>query len=270
MGGTWTRLGSHGDSGGYTQNWYNRGPGSSCPISTQVFADETGWTFNGLDIETAYDVSFLSGNDEVLFRFFFSATSGYPSGYGVDGVMIEDFEIQVEGVVPVTITDFSGVAKENSNQLFWNVEQAFNFDHYSLEKSLDGKSFLEMDRISGSEQKVSYTAMDYNPSTLTYYRLKMIDLDGAFQFSDIISINNDKKQITRPQFFPNPYISGQLFLENVEDIDIIDIIDASGKIVLRSKANTHSIDIQDLSLGVYVIRFFAEGKLIESSKLVRI
>ncbi len=270
MGNTWTRLGSHGDSGGYTQNWYNRGPGSSCPISTQVFADETGWTFNGLDIETSYDVSFLSGNDEVIFRFFFAAVSGYSSGYEVDGVMIDNFEIEVEGVVPVTITDFNGLAKGTSNELNWQTEQAINFDHFVVERSNDGRSFIEMVQVNGKEGMASYNTTDNNPYILTYYRLKMMDRDGSYTYSDIISILNERDKISKPQFFPNPNISGKLFLKDVDDVQRIDIVDATGKVVFQSVVKTKTIDINDLAIGVYMIRFFAEGKLIESSKLVRI
>lgn len=269
MGASWTRLGSHGDDGGFTQNWYNRGPSSACPLATQVFADETGWTFNGNDIAVAYDVSFLSGNYEVVFRFYFAAADGYSAGYDVDGVMIDDFEIEIEGVVPVTLTEFSGVAKEDFNELSWHVEQAINFDHFSIEKSEDGQRFDEFERMSGRDSAGKYATIDYNPLPLTYYRIKMVDLDGSFKYSKVISITNEKKN-QDPKVYPNPVVAGEIFIGNSEGVDELEILDISGKVIFRTSKLNDAIDVSPFESGVYLLRFIANGKITHSSKLVRI
>ena len=270
MGANWTRLGSEGDTGSNIQNWYNRGPNSSCPLATQVFADQTGWTFNGSDVETSYDVSFLSGNDEVIFRFYFSAYAGYPSGYAVDGVMIDDFEIIVEGVVPVKLSSFDGETKSDYNQLNWEMEEAINFDYFQVEKSEDGVQFYNLEKVFGIDGVNKYTAQDHNPSTLNYYRLKMVDLDGSYDYSKIISLGSRREEGNMPQFFPNPLVQDQLYLRNITDIDKVEIINPNGKMVVSREPMMDYLDTSSLAAGIYIIQFIKDGKVIQSDKLIRI
>ncbi|MEO9872976.1 LamG-like jellyroll fold domain-containing protein [Ekhidna sp.] len=86
----WTRLGD--DTSG--TNWYERGPNSMFSMETDVIFDRYGFSNFYTDQNTEYDVSFLSGNGTVAFRFVLYAAAGYSAaGYQVDGFMVDDFEI---------------------------------------------------------------------------------------------------------------------------------------------------------------------------------
>ncbi len=91
-GANWTRLGENDDSDG--TNWYERGPGSTFSLETDVIHDRIGFSNIYSNEITDYDVSFLSGNSTVAFRFYMAVNAGYNStGYQVDGFMIDDFAI---------------------------------------------------------------------------------------------------------------------------------------------------------------------------------
>lgn len=89
-GSNWTRLGLDDGSG---TNWYDKGNNSANSLETNVIHDRTGFNDNYTNEATSYDVSFLSGNATVAFRFVFYVNAGYSGGYTRDGFMIDDFEI---------------------------------------------------------------------------------------------------------------------------------------------------------------------------------
>ncbi|MEO9484872.1 MAG: LamG-like jellyroll fold domain-containing protein [Ekhidna sp.] len=89
-GGNWTRLGTDDGSG---TNWYDKGINSGNSLETNVIHDRTGFNDNYSNEATSYDVSFLSGNSTVAFRFVLYVNAGYSGGYDRDGFMIDDFEI---------------------------------------------------------------------------------------------------------------------------------------------------------------------------------
>lgn len=105
-------------------------------------------------------------------------------------------------VVPVTLTKFS--AKQLSNAdvtIQWHTEQEINTDKFDIEKSSNGQIFSTITTTKGqgnSNTAKDYIAIDKNPSTkgeFIYYRLKMIDNDGTFKYSNIAKVALSTKEI---------------------------------------------------------------------------
>ncbi|MCB9251620.1 MAG: T9SS type A sorting domain-containing protein [Flavobacteriales bacterium] len=87
---SWQRLGVN----GMGTSWYNKYPGASCEMASPIFDDLYAWIGNYSNSFTEYDVSFLSGNKDVAFRFVLSVVGRYSDiGYAKDGFMIDDFTI---------------------------------------------------------------------------------------------------------------------------------------------------------------------------------
>lgn len=99
-GNNWIRLGSESDP-----DWYDKGP-STTAIETSVIHDRTGFNDDYNNDLTSYDISFLTGNATVAFRFVLFVDAGFSDGYNIDGFMIDDFNISGPDNNPiVTITD---------------------------------------------------------------------------------------------------------------------------------------------------------------------
>ena len=97
-------------------------------------------------------------------------------------------------IVPVTLVDFSAVAKPNKTTLLqWKTTTEINSDYFMIERSTDGVSFMQVAIVNANDNSnivINYQATDYLPgSGINYYRLKMVDNDGRFQYSNIISVN---------------------------------------------------------------------------------
>ncbi|MBL7725985.1 MAG: T9SS type A sorting domain-containing protein [Chitinophagaceae bacterium] len=93
-------------------------------------------------------------------------------------------------VLPATLTDFSGTGYAEYNQLKWTVTQEQSLLRYELERSTDGSSFIRVASITAqnSPVEVSYNHNDITSLFETYYRLKMIDIDGTITYSSVVFI----------------------------------------------------------------------------------
>lgn len=116
--------------------------------------------------------------------------------------------IQSSVPLPVELIQFYGNSAGSYNDIFWKSATEMNFARYELESSDNGVVFNKItERLPlGLTASINnYNHKDYgffNP--ITYYRLKMIDLDGTFKYSSIISISNEKGADTEVSIFPNP------------------------------------------------------------------
>lgn len=107
---------------------------------------------------------------------------------------IARFTIDCATVLPIELVDFNVVQEDCINKLIWTTASEPNNDHFELEKSLDGINFKVLCNIDGSTNStntVKYLCYDKNlDKEITYYRLKQVDINTQYSYSNIISINN--------------------------------------------------------------------------------
>lgn len=86
---------------------------------------------------------------------------------------------------------FEGIALDDRIQLDWQTLE-LNTDSYVVERSFDGIEFIQLGSVDGGAQfntSQSYTFDDLEPEFgINYYRIRHIDLDGAFLFSEVIQV----------------------------------------------------------------------------------
>jgi len=111
------------------------------------------------------------------------------------------------------------------------------------------------------------------PGASNYYRLKMVDRDGSFDYSRIISIANSAEQAVVGSFYPNPS-NGKVFVDvyAVESGSwTLTITDAAGKVigaqVYELKHGMNKIGLDQLSPGLNLVRF-EHGSFSEVKKLI--
>lgn len=98
-------------------------------------------------------------------------------------------------ILPIELTSFSGKnVGSNNNTLVWSTATEKNNDYFSIERSNNGVDFVNVGTKNGagnSNQEISYFLIDSDyRNEINYYRLKQVDFDGKFIYSDIISIDN--------------------------------------------------------------------------------
>ncbi|CAA9267620.1 MAG: hypothetical protein AVDCRST_MAG56-3022 [uncultured Cytophagales bacterium] len=107
---------------------------------------------------------------------------------------------------PVRLVSFTGQQLNGQVQLKWQSSEEKNTSHFEVERSADGKHFsqvLTKKAQGNSSSLVSYNAMDNTPlSGTSYYRLKMVDLDGTFEYSKLVSVSAEGTLLAKA--YPNP------------------------------------------------------------------
>jgi hypothetical protein len=108
--------------------------------------------------------------------------------------------------MPVHLVSFTGQQLNGQVQLKWQSSAEENTSHFEVEKSADGKNFSQLltrKAQGNSASLVSYNAIDNNPlSGTSYYRLKMVDLDGTFEYSKLVAVSAEGTLQVRA--YPNP------------------------------------------------------------------
>lgn len=169
--------------------------------------------------------------------------------------------------LPISIVKFEGSRQNNSTILNWQTSSETNFSHFEIEKSLNEKGFQKIGEIIGTKDEY-YQFIDKTESAqVQYYRLKLLDIDGKFSYSKIISINSDN-DLSQPIVFPNP-ASNQLNLQIPSNFEIktIKIFDLTGRIILENSKT--EIDVSKLNLGKYFIQIVAKSGNIFNKSFIK-
>jgi hypothetical protein len=128
---------------------------------------------------------------------------------------------------------------------------------------------------------VNYSYTDTDPFIgLNYYRLKQVDFDGAFEYSNILAVNmtvigNEAGTVTAG---PNPFTDNINvdYVSIIEGVVDVNIYDMSGRVVKTKKVeassglNTFSVlDNRDLPTGIYLLGVIRENKSTPLIKLIK-
>lgn len=218
-----------------------------------------------------YGMTFDGGinNFGVIFSFdpassFFNKLIDFDAANGANPYLGSAFiEVPESGPLPVTLLSFTGKNNGNTNELTWKVSGEQNLDYYALERSSDGQTFTERFEIKAFGQS-SYSYNDNitdAASPVYYYRLKSVDADGNFKYSNIIQLRNGyNKYFVMAN--PNPFKDRlQLTIASPSTDKVTFLLtDISGRQLLKknkqifSGTNVVSIDeINNLTKGIYML-----------------
>jgi len=110
--------------------------------------------------------------------------------------------------LPISLVDFSGKASNNHIDLQWTTSSEINNDYFSIYRSVDGESFIEIGSVRGagaSNQPKEYGFKDFTaPTGNIYYRLQQTDFDGTTSLQKTILIQYEGDNQPAIQLFPNP------------------------------------------------------------------
>lgn len=172
-----------------------------------------------------FDLKNYLGATALRLRFRFKADPGGTS-YVYDndwGFNIDDINIITGGtpsLLPVELMDFTGHNDGSVNILKWNTATEINTKNFIIERLTNGRDYEEIGTVmaAGNSNRVrNYTFTDYHPyKGENIYRLKMVDLDGSFKYSKMISIRmeDDEDALTPTgieKIYPNP-TTGKMFI----------------------------------------------------------
>lgn len=159
-------------------------------------------------------------------------------------------------ILPLNLLNFSGNRQGNNNLLQWTTANEVGTKTFMVENSANGISFAPIGAVTSTGDG-KYNYIDINPiGNRTYYRLKMIDADGKFTYSNIIWINTAEHNSI--SLYPNPVT--QTTTLNINNLQLIgtqaQLTDAGGRLLqqITVSHNQEQLDMTALPSGLYFLR----------------
>ncbi|RYD89780.1 MAG: hypothetical protein EOP54_25060, partial [Sphingobacteriales bacterium] len=144
-------------------------------------------------------------------------------------------------VLPVTLSRFTANIQQKNAVLNWQTSTESNSDFFSIERSFDGQVFETIGRVSAagnsnSTRNYNFTDFGLSENKVTYYRIRLVDLDNRFKYSAIVSVRlNSAGNITLDQLYPAVLASGQelqLRISSVKQTPLsLQVFNAEGKLL---------------------------------------
>ncbi|MEM9930073.1 MAG: T9SS type A sorting domain-containing protein, partial [Bacteroidota bacterium] len=182
---------------------------------------------------------------------------------GGDG---DDVVLTATAILPLDLLSFTGEAREKSNFLTWTTANEEDFSHFEVERSAD--VIVPWSVLAQPDLKASgeHEYIDESPLSAAYYRLKMVDLDGTFTYSEVVYLEHlFSENAGAMQVFPNPS-EGQFIVEvsiplQTEHKQTLELRDLHGRILWQYTISSGDTRLQptlpNLASGVYLLVYRA-------------
>lgn len=170
--------------------------------------------------------------------------------------------------IPVELSSFIGKAIGKHNLLSWQTASELNNSHFEVERSLNGIDFKVIGTVEGYGTRLetaNYEFFDKHPPISAYYRLRQIDFNGDYQFSEIINIKHDSPTHSL-KIFPVP-IRDNLNIDysaTTDEAIFATIINMTGQVIISKQLiattgrNLFNLDCKSLPSGCYFVRLRSE------------
>jgi hypothetical protein len=183
--------------------------------------------------------------------------------------------IQINGddnVIPVELASFTANASEGIVELSWITATETNNQGFEIQRSNDGEfetiAFVEGHGTTTETQAYAYSDREVNSGIYTY-RLKQVDFDGTFEYSNIVEVDVPfLKEYALEQNYPNPFnpstqIAFRLAVDSKVSLKVFDVLGQEVATLVNTNlvagAQTVNFDASALNSGVYLYRIEAAG-----------
>jgi hypothetical protein len=184
-------------------------------------------------------------------------------------------------IIPVELVSFSASVSGMNVLLNWQTATEINNSGFSIERSEENINFSQIGFVAGSgttteTRNYSFTDNSVNNSTY-YYRLKQIDYDGSYEYSDVVEVEIGLLlEFALEQNYPNPFNPTTNFEYRITDfgfvsLKIYDVLGNEVAVLVNEErpAGIYSVefDASDLSSGTYFYKLQA-GSNVEVRKML--
>ncbi|MEM6345371.1 MAG: T9SS type A sorting domain-containing protein [Bacteroidota bacterium] len=183
--------------------------------------------------------------------------------------------------LPVELLDFLGDYKQDHVELNWLTATEINNDYFEVQRSVDGKNWEALGNVAGSGTSTEMNNYEYKDYLVSYgtnfYRLKQVDFDGTFSYSNRIEVELPL-ELARISLFPNPVseeLQVRLLTEGPLSETMYTVFDMTGRIVMNSgyiKVDAwkpeFTVPVSELEPGIYIIDVAVGEDFVKTAKFV--
>ncbi len=188
--------------------------------------------------------------------------------------------------LPLDLLSFNGRNTTAGAKLTWITANEKDVAGFEVERSEDGKNYNRISQVAAkgtasgeTEATYSYTDATKPSVSKCYYRLKMLDIDGSYKYSNIVVIKNSLESTPAISLYPNPATGDDVFVQlngfNAKSLEV-KIITVTGQILYHNMIDAASLNagvvpvsVKKLPAGAYYMQV-NDGENIESLRFTKL
>lgn len=164
------------------------------------------------------------------------------------------------GPLPIFLSSFYVQRKSNNVNLNWQTQQEINVKSFEIQRSTGNSPYVTVGTVSGhgtssNFQSYSFTDNANTSKSVSFYRLKIVDMDGKISYTSIKSV---KGSGTLASFivFPNPSFGhAKITITDLNEPTDVRVLDNAGRLIKSiTLTNTNSVEVSNLQQGGYIIQ----------------
>ena len=125
--------------------------------------------------------------------------------------------------LPVRLISFTALKNSRSVEIGWSTADEINISHYEVERSANASDFVNLQSVTSKNlaQQTTYFHTDKNPLPgKSFYRLKTVERNGVVNYSKIISVQFDSRNIIT--LYPTLWKNGTpLYISELVDSKLV-------------------------------------------------
>ncbi len=220
-------------------------------------------------LNTTLDVQFLQGNYNLYVAF--NPALQQAEQYSFNNFLYKQVFVRRDAVLPVSLVNFTAALQGSDVQTKWLVSSESTTDHYVVEHSRNGVSFLPIGKVNATSNVSTNTAYKFThwnaPEGKNYYRLRIVSKGEGLKYSAVCMVNVSVHFTVN--IFPNPATEKvQIVITKPEgNLPGVRILNATGQQIWRKKfATSEWLDVKRWPPGSYLV-LVEDGKNVYSFKL---
>lgn len=175
--------------------------------------------------------------------------------------------------LPVELTSFSALIQDKFVNLEWKTATEINNFGFEIQKSSDEYEWTKIGFVAGHGNSNSFKHYAFKDNISVagniYYRLKQIDFDGSYKYSNVVKLYIDSpSEYTLEQNYPNPFnpsttIKYEIPKSSFVKLSIFDLLgrEIAAPVNQVQNAGYHEItfNAKNLASGIYIYQFQTEN-----------
>jgi hypothetical protein len=186
-----------------------------------------------------------------------------------------------QGTLPLNLLSFKGQLINEKVSLTWKTANERNVLGFEVERMTETKweKIGNVKSAIGGISGNNYSFNDYKPVTgVNYYRLKIVDIDGKYVYSDIVNVELKPNKNVVYQNVPNPFSNATTIRYEIAEKDLVKIVvyNSTGAQVAvlvneEKEAGTYQVkwDAANFSSGNYFYRVLI-GDNVTTKQMIKI
>ncbi len=172
----------------------------------------------------------------------------------------------IMGLLPVELTSLTATERGPVNLIAWSTASELNSQYHIVERSADGiANWTEVGRklaAGTTEAEQDYSLEDERPLPMSYYRLKLLDFDGQYEYSKVVSVERKLEDFGVVNVFPMPTsdkVTMQVSLPEHSNLTV-SVTDVVGRLLQVSEMEIEKglaeiqVDLTRFAAGTYFVK----------------